>query len=407
MIRVLLDTGIAELLYDWNPIVLFLCGIVIDIILFLLSNYKDNIHKKAIALLMVFVALTATGLTILTHSINICCSRIPQYFEDSNIPYSQGILILRQNCSLHCIEIFDHSAEEKINEGINLYSHRFIVKNCSPKPGTLVDKNTEISIYVSWNPEIIGDGTEKNETKDGQEIFVSKSLTKDNETKQNPYPDFDSRFCYPFNSNEFTLMVEEQAIKILTEGKEEWCLGLVPDTLIPIQIDLINFDSGITIDSKDAYLGDTVHFGNIPDGTYYYEIRGDGYTTGFSGSPFSLKYDNTKEKDNLPWITALEKINVNYNQAFKVKMFAASGNIVPYTKTAISVIGNNCHSNSEYPVYINENGFLTLWMGINDVDYYFIADFYVADGYMLTVSDSSNNFLEARSIINGICELEY
>lgn len=51
MLKILIDTGGADFLFDWNPIVVLLCGIVIDIILFVLSYYLNGEgNNKRIAL---------------------------------------------------------------------------------------------------------------------------------------------------------------------------------------------------------------------------------------------------------------------------------------------------------------------------------------------------------------------
>lgn len=408
MLKILIDTGGADFLFDWNPIVVLLCGIVIDIILFVLSYYLNGEgNNKRIALLMVIIVFIAAVLAVLTQFVSIRCTRVPYYFDEDNIPYSQAALILRQENGLRCSEEFDDIARMKQNDGEDLISHSFYVTDCFPKPGTLVEKNTDVVLFVSWRPKAIGDGTGKNETENGQNLVYSRPVSNDDDVIENPFPDFDPRFCYPLNSNEFTLTVEELAVRMLTEGNEEWSLGAVPTTKVLMQVDLIDFDSGNIIDSKTAYLGDTVHFGDIPNGTYYYKIKCEGYKTGYSGSPFVFKYNGSEMKDNLPWITFLEKTDVKFGPGFKVKMLSSSEAILQYTETIISVTDKTGRSGSSYPAYINEDGFLTLWMGINDVDYYFIADFYVADGYTSTVFNKENNPIEAHPGSDGICILQY
>lgn len=409
MLRLLMDTGIADFLFDWNPIVVLLCGIVIDIILFVLSfflNGKGD-NKRIMAFSMVSILFVAAVMAVLTQFVSIKCTRVPYCFDEDNIPYSQAALILRQDNSLRCFEEFDDIARAKQNEGEDLISHNFFVTSCSPKPGTLVEKNTEVVLVVSWRPRTIGDGTGKSEAESGQELVYSKPASNDNEGKENPFPDFDPHFCYPLNSNEFTLTVEELAVRMLTEGNEEWSLGAVPTTKVLMQVDLIDFDSRRIIDSKSAYLGDTVRFEDISDGTYYYEIKCEGYKTGYSGSPFVLKYNSSEMKANLSWITFIEKSDAVFDSGFKVKMLSSSGVIPQYTETTISVTDKNGRSGSSYPAYINGDGFLTLWMGINDVDYYFIADFYVAEGYTLTVFNKDKNPIEAHPESTGICTIPY
>ena len=404
MLRTLIDSGIADVLFAWNPLVVFLCGIALDIVLSVLANsLKNKGASKTIKCIMVIISIAAVVLTSLTHYISIKCTRVPDSLDDEVVPYSQASLILRDKYGLRCSEEFDDVAMEKQSEGEDLASHKFYVTSCFPKPGTLVENNTEIVLFVSWKPRTIGDGIEKD---NGQELVFSSPDLTDREVEDHLFSDFDPHFCHPLNSNEFSLIVEELVVRILTEADEEWSLGTVPRDDIQVQIDLIDYYSGNTIDSKRTYLGSTIYFENIPDGTYYYVIKCNGYKTGYSGSPFILQFDESKMKANLSWITYIEKAEAKYGQGFKVKMLSTSENIPPYTETIISVIDMNGRAGDSYSAYINENGFLSLWMGINDIDYYYIADFYVEEGYTLTVLDDNNQPIEAHSE-NGVCTIKY
>ncbi|MBR7056378.1 MAG: hypothetical protein IKI17_04740 [Oscillospiraceae bacterium] len=233
---------------------------------------------------------------------------------------------------------------------------------------------------------------------------VTDSVENNVDVRDNPYPDFDSSVWDPFNSNEFTLVVDELVVKILSDGYEQ-SLGVAPTTSILMQVDLIDFDSGDIIDSKIGYLGDTVHFGDIPNGIYYYRIKCDGYKTTYSIHPFILEYNNQEPTDILPWIVSLEKIDAEFGKGFKVKMISSGEPIPQYTETMLSVAYRN--AKSEYPVYINEDGFLTLWMGTDSDNYYFIATFYVANGYTLSILNKDNKPIEAHPEPNGICVLQY
>lgn len=410
MLKTLIDTGIADVLFALNPFVVFLCGIAFDLILFVFSNYlkrkEKNKKNKRIKSLMWFVAFISVGLAVLTQYVSITCTRVPDSLDDVGIPYSQASLILRATHDLRCSENFDDIAMLKQSEGEELISHRFYVADCSPKPGTLVENNTEIVLFVSWKPRTIGDGVEKNQMDNGQELVISSPITFDSEVDEQLFPDYDPRFLLPLNSNGFSLIVEELVVRILTEANEEWSLGAVPKNDIPVQIDLVDYYNGNTIDSKKTYLGSTVYFESIPDGTYYYAIKCEGYKTGYSGSPFILQFDESQKKANLTWITYIEKVGAKYEQGFKVKMLSSGEDIPPYTETTISVIDMNGRTGDSYSAYINENGFLTLWMGINDIDYYYIADFYVQEGYTLTVLNDNNKQIEAHSE-NGMCILQY
>lgn len=450
MSKLLIDTGIVEFLFDKNPIVVFLCGLAADIVLSVIFSFifnrdgngrKGKIIATGLILLVIVIAVTA-----LTYHVGEKYTRVPNSFEEENLPYSQAALILRQECGLRCSDKFDTVAEKALSEGEDLASHHFYITDCDPKPGTLVEKNSEVVLHVSWKPRMIGDVTEISKTNDGKEPISTITLKSEDEVEpytyteptlptsypsvtsemapitdetqntplppsraeyENPYPEDVEYIPSPFNAKEFILTVRELALRIETEENEKWALGSVPDTLLPMQIDLIDFDKNTIVDSKSAYLGDSVHFGDIPDGTYYTRISCAGYETEIDESPFTLQYDGSKEKSILRWITYLEKKGSNFGEPFRVRMLTTGNGIAPYTETTISVIDNNGRWYSSYPVYINEDGYLTLWMAINHIDYYFTANFCVADGYTLVVYNRNNVPVEARNIVNGICELVY
>ena len=407
MLRFLLDTGIADFLFDWNPMVLLLSGIVVDVIFFALAYFLggEEKYKKIVASSMIIIIIFAVVLSVLTEFVSARCTRVP-LFDENNIPYSQAALILRQDSGLRCVVVFDDIAQEKQDEGVDTSSYSFYITSCSPAPGTLVEQNTEVVLFVSWRAKDSSSTPSPTPSLSPSPILPpSLAPIPFEENNDRPFQDFDPSSIYHYNSNEFTLTVNELGGRIITEGNRILSLGNVPSTNANalLQIDLVDFNSEKTIDSKRAHFGDTVLFTDIPDGTYYYKVTCEGYKAGYPESPFGLNYNSLETKSILSWSTCIMKEDTVFGQGFKVRMLSSS-EIVPFTEVTISVMTKNGDMGSYNFVHINEEGFLAMLEGYDE---YSVGDFYLAEGYSLVVYNHDNKPIEAYPDNTGICTLQY
>ena len=233
---------------------------------------------------------------------------------------------------------------------------------------------------------------------DGDENTSYEIPRKEIETAYN-----DGDFYIPtFNASEFSLSVSEKASSLrYRDSAHETFLGVYPSAKTPITVTLFDYKTRKVVDFQTAYMGNTFYFSDIPEGTYFYTIEGSGYVTTFSDNPFTLINDTNHDKHNLPWCDYIEKEGANYGKTFKVKLIDSSGNVVKDANTQVRVVkenDDNPNSFTSYTVYSNNNGYITIYNGIDGVDYYFDVDFSVRDGYSIQVQDSSGIYKDVSFV---------
>lgn len=271
-------------------------------------------------------------------------------------------------------ESFDFVAESQMEKGEDPYSYYFKVYQIEPSPQMFVCKNADINVHITWDNSL-------------------KAVPVSNEKYSNAdipsiYGDINTDFIFPFNSDTFTLHTHVAGVKMTTEQFGESSLGISPIGNHSLVACLINYDTGEQIDTKTGILGDTITFSGIPDGTYYYTVSCEGYKTAIPESPFKLKRDYDKEIDSLPWSVDLEQEGSLLSTAFKVRVQDVNGEAVSGAEVKVRVWNDDYSSpdrSTLYPLYSDENGYLTSWHGVNDWEFYSLVDFQLYDNCHLEV----------------------
>jgi hypothetical protein len=212
-----------------------------------------------------------------------------------------------------------------------------------------------------------------------------------------------------YNASEFTLSVNVKAMS-MKFGDEKREMGVCPIEDLIVSVYLIDYNSKNIVEVQTEYIGNTFSFINIPDGTYFYAVECEGCKTYLPDSPFILKRDAAKEKEKLPWIVSVEREGSFYSEACKIKLVDSIGEAQKNVETQVRVVDmKNLNPNSfvSTSVTTNDEGFLTMWKGIDGRDYYDIIEFYVINGYCVQVQDSDYIFQTVQVDESGIGIVKY
>ena len=315
-------------------------------------------------------------------------------------PYKESLQIVESKIKMAGLEIsdidFNEIAENKKNEGKDAYGYDFKVYQTDPLPNTFVRMGTNVRLKVTWN---------------GMPTAISVPDRGDGDAElPDIYIDTDTRFIYTYNADMFTLSTDAAGVKMTIENFGEMTLGISRTDRVPIEARLIDYNTGKQIDSKKAILGDEITFSNIPNGTYYYVVSCNGYKTAIPDSPFKLERDYNKEEDILPWNVYLEREDGQLSTAFKVRIQNANGNIIQDSGIDIRPVSKDNPSPNaytHYPLYSDENGYLTFCQGINSEVSYELVDFQLYEGcYLEARLNESNKYVRVQIKVGiGICTI--
>ena len=148
MLEMMLSSGIANVLYSWNAFLVLVLGVIIDIVLAQVFDPANKSIKRIVLVISFFVALSLSGLIIYIDSNCVC---IPENIS-TDMPLSQvqdRIISCDLRCSREDIQL-DSLAYEQHSQGIALDDSSYYVTNISPLPGTLVKKNSDVFLIVTW-----------------------------------------------------------------------------------------------------------------------------------------------------------------------------------------------------------------------------------------------------------------
>lgn len=393
--------SIFEVLYDWNSVLVFIIGLIIDVVFFFISlKHNNNKISRLSIIIIIIILFVSLGLFCLINYVQNEYTKVPKI--DSKKPLAQTLNILDDaKLSYSIFEEdgyiqYDEAAREKINAGADLASSNFSVIGIKPQEGEFVTQSTFVTLTITWKETLSNFAIDKKEDVDSVVDNLYESINPD--------------FIYPFNAKEFTLSVEKAVMKITADHMDEIYMGIYPEDNTPVAVSLINFNTGETVQTRTTSMGQQVVFSDLPNGTYYYIVTCEGYKSYIPTNPFRLKYDSTKEIDILPWGVNLEETSIVYNSPFKVQLVDSSGNPLVGYKTYIRGADptiQNMYSYSSYPMTTDENGYLTMWENLNGIDYYSVSEFHLIEGYVLQIENREREFITVKSSNSDVCTVVY
>lgn len=398
---------IAEMVYQWEYVLIFVVGIVISVLLWCID--PKALSKKTRKVLISIVLLTSTALSSYIAYVKKEYDYLPDVTYNAYSYASVEQMLLNKGFKIKEL-LFDEVAEEKLENGEEPASYYFKVTRMEPEPGTFVDNDIAVTLSVTWlnfyeNISVKPDG---NFTNSGLPSVTPGEGKADVFDAKTFYGNVDERYMRAHNANEISLHISEEAANIYTENTVSNA-GFYPEA-VRVEVQLVDYKTNETIGSRTAYMGDEVIFDDIPDGIYYYMILAEGYERYVPYSLFRLEYNEFEEKDILTWGGCLRKIGSNYSEAFKILICDKQGIPFDNTEAEIRVISEENLSPDHYSTHYvtsDENGYLTVWRAVDDVEYYELAEFSVKAGCRLEVCfEGSAEFVlvEIQDGI-GICKL--
>ncbi len=201
------------------------------------------------------------------------------------------------------------------------------------------------------------------------------------------YPNVNPSELHPCNFNSFTLSISKLALRttIKEDDSLNSDLGVLPSSDSSIEVALYNYTDGSIIDEKTTTFYDEIAFESLQDGIYFYCIHCDGYKDAYSPAPFIIDHRFVNESSMMPWSFSIETNDAHYSETFRIQVLKA-GNPLQNQEVQLMVYeGTNRDSYMSTSYTTDENGYLQLWHGINNKDYYNIAYFNLLIGCHLMV----------------------
>lgn len=377
---------IMEIVYDWNPTLLLAIGLAIDIVLYAIERPKKLCSVKSFIIVLVIV-LSLCGMAYVQY-VQREYTKMPDV-DDRTILLTaiQAITGNDLKCSPDLdsdYAYYDEStrAQYKAGNDITSNSHYKVIQ-VDPSPGELVRKGTTVKIWVTWSDTFRAVAVDES----GENHFDPKEY----------YGSVEAEYLYPFNADSFSLTISKAALYISIDGQTIYDLGVYAQDALPVSASLVNYKTGEIVETKNAFVGDTVRFANLPDGAYYYRVDCEGFKTYVPESPFRLQRDTSEEAHKLPWAVTLEEIGKGLGQSFKVQVQDQYGNPVANTETNIR---GQYQDTPDFDgcfmldMKTDENGYL---MGMFNMDYK-VAWFQLIDGYILQVMGEDGEYVTAQQV---------
>lgn len=359
-----IDPYFAEIVYNWNELVLSIIGGVSTIVSYYFpvnSNSKHNTHFAAVVFLLF---LTVTGYT---YYCNQTYTRLPTvtYMADSyetvrqKLPYSSLRLKI------------DSNSQKQYQNDPNLSSSCFRVLFMSPAPGTFQKKDTPVTLYLTWSDKIYD-----------TEFSTPSGLFSNQQLENMP----------TFHANQFTLCTHAMGALLLSHMESPLFnysyLGADQVGRVSVTISLFNYESKQCVQSFQISLGDSVTFSDLPSGTYYYTAVADGYRSVISDHPFHLDASLDQLSDPCTWGLNMEPISSDYSPESKVRLVDAQNQPLANVSAELRLDmqdGSLIDFYDSLPVYTDENGIAMMAYSINSIP----------ASYPLTVSLSNQYTLSA------------
>lgn len=397
----------AEQVYQWESAIVFFFGIIINVIFWYFS--KEKLNKGLCIFFCLTILLGSAALALFVAYIKNKYDYLPEVNYNSYSYASVEQMLLNKGFGIENVN-FDGIAEEKLESGEEPASYYFKVTHMTPEPGTFVEKDTKVTLNVTWsnyceNITVKPDGNISNPDEPSitpdvgnTNIFDAKSF----------YGNVDERYMHTYNMNEISLHISEESMYIYTENTTS-SSGFYPEN-IKLEARLIDYENDKVISTQFTEIGNEIIFEDIPNGIYYYIVLADGYEMYVPYSLLRLEYNELAEKDSLTWGIHLERIECDYSEPFKIQICNKQGVPLGNTEAEIRVVSEDDLSPDCYSVnYVmsDENGYLTICREHNGKEQYESAEFSVKSGCQLQIGlkNSVDYFTVEITDGIGVCTL--
>lgn len=378
---------IAEIIYKIEPYFMFGSGLVISLLMWIIPSPPNRKSRTSYLMSAVVVFLFILG------GFAVYVKDVYTYIPKVLLGQEPLLLVAPkfQDAGFHISDanyVFNESAKAKIGDGKEPFSYFFKVYKVTPPAGTFVCSNIDVELHITW------DDTPKSVSFPQADIIQL--------AEKDIYSEVKADFIYSYNANKLTLFPGIAAAKMSIDGFGEFLLHKTSLGSIPVEASLINFDTGIVVDTQTVDLGYEITFNDIPDGTYYYVVTCDGYLAAIPDSPFKLERNLSLEEDVLSWSVDLEKEEALLSPAFCIRTQDADGHPIRNSEFYIRAVDADNPSPSSIvfscqPLHSDDNGYLTFWYNTNNQDFYGLADFRLFDNCNLEVKlGEEGDFLPVR-----------
>lgn len=376
-----------QIFFEWGDEIIYQVGFFASLTGNIFSFVKEPTSKAVKAFIIIIPIFLSAILSIGRNYSEKRYTSVPSFhFNQDSVDDAYSKL---DNASLwHSDEhiVVDESSKKYLKNGEDLTNHALKVTDCNPKPGTIVKKETIVTLYAHWSDEI--------ETRNLNDPLM------ENFDRKEFYGNPNVSALATYNTLDIKICAQPAALKELI-GDAEKSTTVYPSLAMEdtVKIQLIDYASNEIVDQAICYLGDEITFPNIQTGIYYFTVSCDGYQTALSENPFCLDYDSSEPEYSPCWYIPLEKTENAYCPPFKIRLQDKQGN--PLSNTTVNMYVNSeddTASNTTHwsPSFkTDKDGYLC-----NEEGNYLlpggIVEFQVLDGYFIQIFFDNKNETPVR-----------
>ena len=396
-------------LYDFNTIIIFIIPIVIGFIIWILGD-RIAIKVKIIISVSLLIA-TALLFNILT-TIKNEFTRVPTItFGSTPVEVAESVL---RNADLSYDRnnyIYSESAENLLNEGLDLSNSDLVVVDMSPTCNQLVRKGSDVMLRIDCDQRsadsISNNIDTDNNSNDIYELTTepvsieteptppsSLANSEDHPEATNPFTEkVDLGAVNTINATSFSLSIKRKGVALTTkEAFQNLDLGTyyIPNSLVL----LVNIETNEIIERKEADKYGYIEFNNIPDGIYNFAVFSDGYIMETRDEPFRIHKNEETAANTMPWSVDLEMESAEHLNEFKIRLANHDGSWIrnqEFTLRAKSKTNNS--SFSACTVDTNNDGYLSFRQNSGGNDSYALITFILYDDCILEIGSDDTFYI--------------
>lgn len=338
-----------KLLYNVEPLVTILGGIILSFILWIFVRPPNLKSKKIIppaACIIIMLLLVGGG-----HYARKTYTYVPQiYWGEESLSSVRAKL---ETAGLICLDknvATDSLAKMQLDNGKDINDNSFKVMSIDCDFDAFLEQGTAINLSITWS-----------------DSFHNPSLTWQGGEEFNPQEYYGNVIIdnlYGHNSDEIVISTALAGLKSNNMEYYTPQIGVYPGykKYIIVEVELIDYFNPQRTWRKVAYIGDQVYFSNVTDGIYYYVVYASGYKISFPSTLIKIEQQETITEFAVAWDANLERVGDTYSDPFYIRIEDSGGHAQSNVNVSLFVKSNIDGEPTQFGSYSlvsNEEGLLT------------------------------------------------
>lgn len=157
-------------------------------------------------------------------------------------------------------------------------------------------------------------------------------------------------------------------------------------------VQMIDYNERTIATEQICLSNEFISFSNISDGIYYFYVQCGGYEPYISAPMEFIHTANGYNGDDYRF-ASLIRIGTIVGNPFTIKVVDQAGQSLPNREFNFGVPDANGNINSYVRVTTNEDGYLTIWGSINEIEYYDVLEFILYNEGTIMIYDDQTSII--------------